>query len=107
MQKKVEPNIADNGLKILAELLRYFREKKEMSVLMLCTKIEKIEIENSIAKIYFDNYNSEIKTNEEFIQKLKEFFEVKHLGMNIIEKEDEFADQKELSKLLGGKLIIK
>ena len=98
----------DNGFILLGELLKFLRESKELSCLMLCRKISNIIVNNNVAKIDTDeSVASELCNNEKYYKLLTEFFKSKSLDFKISEKIVVESDIDRLNTLLGGKLIIK
>ena len=105
---KEEISKDDQGLKILGELLGYLRQTKEMSTLMLCRKISKINMNLLIAELYSDDESIvELENNEKHFLVLKQFFESRGLGFKIKSKTTTETDVEVLNRLLGGKLVIK
>jgi hypothetical protein len=104
-----EPSKPDEGIKILGELLKYLRETKNFSTLMICRKIKSIILSNKIAEIDFetDMDLKEFSDNERYGETISEFFKMKSLGYKVKEFVKKESDADKLNKLLGGKLVIK
>lgn len=99
----------DEGLLVLGELLKYLRESKNFSSLMVCRKIKTITVENNLAEIDFETESDlkEFSLNERYVSTVKEFFDSKGLGIKLKEIIQVESDAEKLNKLLGGKLVIK
>ncbi|MBQ8425533.1 MAG: hypothetical protein IJX17_05890 [Clostridia bacterium] len=99
----------DEGIKLLGELLKYLRETKNFSTLMICRKIKSIILSNKIAEIDFetDMDLKEFSDNERYGETISEFFKTKSLGYKVKQFVKKESDADKLNKLLGGKLVIK
>lgn len=99
----------DEGIKLLGELLKYLRETKNFSTLMICRKIKSIVLSNSVAEIDFetDMDLKEFSENERYGETISEFFKTKSLGYKVKQFVKKESDADKLNKLLGGKLVIK
>ena len=97
--------VQKDGITILGELLKFLREKREMSILMRAKQISKIEIQGSEALVYSDEeLTSELFENKDYYSVVKAFFDANNLTAKFCRinlKEKELA---KLNELLGGKL---
>lgn len=97
----------DEGIVILGELLKFLKENKYMSMLMICRKIERININNGIAEIeYKDIEVQELFTKSNYTEVLEVFFNSKNLGFKPKSALSEVDDKDTLNALVGGKLKI-
>lgn len=98
----------DDGFKILAKLLKYLRNSRNLKLLTICRQIQKIEIKNLRALIIAEeSVLDEIFQNDEHGRCLKEFFEKLGLSLVTNRKNNEVSLTEKLSEWLGDKLIIK
>ena len=99
----------DSGIMLLGQLLKYLRDSKNFSSLMICRKIKNINLNGTVAEIDFetDNDLSEFLNNEKYRVILDEFFSSKNLSYKVKEIIKTESDIDILNKLLGGKLVIK
>ena len=101
-------NKVDNGFKILAKLLKYLRDGRNLKLLTICRQIQNIEIKNSRALIIAEeSVLDEIFQNDEHGRCLKEFFEKLDLSLIANRKNNEVSLTEKLSEWLGDKLKIK
>ena len=97
-----------DNLKILGALLRFLRQSRSMSLLMLCRQISKIDVKNGVATIYSeDDGISELVSNEKYKLELDGFFKSIGLSFKLYEKENKLSASDILNEMLGGKLVIK
>lgn len=93
---------------LLGELLGYLRLEKMMTTLMLCRRIDEIEVSGEIAFLKSDNNDlQELKENEKHDEVLKTFFEKKGLSYKISEKEINIDTAGKLREFFGDKLIVR
>ena len=90
---------------LLGELLSNLRKNKQMSVLMICRQISKIEIIDGIAIIH-QSGQDEISVSDQACAELKKFFDSKGLGYRVYKKEKGRDPIQELNEMLGGKLKV-
>lgn len=103
-----KPKEDDLELRLLGDLLRFLRENRLMSVLMICRQIQKIKIEDNVAVIYSDDKQvEEIVKNEKYRAEIDVFFKQKGLGFKLYEKPQTVSAVDILNEMLGGKLIVK
>ena len=108
IKKEIQSSKQDEKLKILGDLLRFLRENKSMSLLMLCRQIDKIELEGNTVVIFSqDDEVQSLVSNERYSQELNSFFKQKGLGFRVHENKHEISPVDELNRILGGKLIVK
>lgn len=99
---------ADDGFKILAKLLKFLRDSKNLKLLTLCRQIQKIDIKNSLASIVAqEEVLDEICQSDEHSKCLKEFFEKLGLSFVINRRNNEISTIEKLREWFGEKLIIK
>ena len=105
---KQEVKTHDEKLMILGDMLKFLRENRSMSLLMLCRQIDKIEIEDNVVVIYSnDNDIMQLVLNEKYKTELDEFFKDKGLSFRVNEKKQEVSPIDTLNEMLGGKLVVK
>lgn len=93
---------------LLGELLGYLRLEKMMTTLMLCRRIDEIEVNGEVAFLKSnDNDLQELKENEKHNEVLKIFFEKKGLSYKICEKEINIDMAEKLREFFGDKLIVR
>jgi hypothetical protein len=106
--EQVKPVVINDEIKLLGELLGYLRQNKEMSLLMLCRQIDKIELEGNTVVIFSqDDEVQSLVSNERYSQELNSFFKQKGLGFRVHENKHEISPVDALNRILGGKLIVK
>lgn len=100
--------IVSGDLVILGELLKYLRESKNFSTLMVCRKIKSISVADGIAEIDFgtESDSDEYLSNEKYGEILREFFKSNGLGMKVKQFIKQESEADKLNLLLGGKLVI-
>ncbi len=97
-----------NPLKLLGALLGELRKTKEMSLLMVCRSISKLEIVGKQVVIFGeDNDVLELQTNERFRSVISKFFADRGLTFSVNEQKENTEDLDKLKFLLGSKLVIK
>lgn len=108
VKEKLEtPQTFDSGFKLFSELMKEFRDKKNMKLLLLCRQIQKIEIDNKkVSIIAEDSILDEICHTQEFYSELKTFFNGHGLSLKIKNFEEEAAPAEILREWLGKKLTI-
>lgn len=105
-----ENNAANDGKseELLGELLSHLRKNKQMSLLMLCRQIDKLEAKDGIAEIYSDRYDlTELLSNENHKSSLDKFFKSRNLSFKIKENQKQIDPLAELKQMFGDKLIVK
>ena len=107
-QDLFKENAQVDNLKLLGDLLKFLRQSKSMSLLMLCRQISKIEVKDKVAVIYSDDDSiSELTNNEKYKLELDEFFKSLGLSFKLYEKQNTVSASDILNEMLGGKLVIK
>lgn len=93
---------------LLGALLSFLRNGKQMSLLMICRQIEKIDVSEGVAELYSEKCDLfELVNNENYKQILGEFFRSKNLSYKIKEKQKKLDPFAELKEMFSEKLIIK
>lgn len=93
---------------LLGEILKWLRENKLMSTLMICRQIESIKIQDGIAELSFGRGGlDELVLNEKHKVELEKFFKAKGLSYKIKGKTKNISPIQALNELFGDKLIIK
>lgn len=97
-----------NEVLLLGELLKYLRENKEFSCLMVCRKINKLILNGNVVEVDIgDEYIEEISSNERHVSLISNFFKSKNLDYKIKGKIVIENDIDRLNAWFGGKLVIK
>ena len=100
--------VANDELKMLGDLLRYLRQSRSMSLLMLCRQIKKLEIKGNQVFVHSDDLQiSQLVSNEKDKKELDEFFKQRGLSFLVYETKKEVSAVDILKEMLGGKLVIK
>lgn len=93
---------------LLGEMLKWLRENKFMSTLMICRQIESIKIQDGVAELSSERGGlDELVLNEKHKVELEKFFKAKGLSYKIKGKTKSISPIQALSELFGDKLIIK
>lgn len=93
---------------LLGEMLKWLRENKFMSTLMICRQIESIKIQDGVAELSSERGGlDELVLNEKHKVELEKFFKAKGLSYKIMGKTKNISPIQALSELFGDKLIIK
>lgn len=108
-QELSQPQIGlSSDIKLLGALLKFLRQTKSMTLLMLCRQIEKIEIEQGVAVVYSEDLGiKELVMNEKYKSELDSFFKSQGLSFRLNEKEQSVSAEDVLNQMLGGKLVVK
>ncbi len=109
LKSSISPSAGlDSGLKLLGEMLMYFRKNRLMPLLMISRTIQKIEINNGVAEISSEqNEINELVSNENYKAEMDKFMKQHDLSFKIKEKEYKVRPVDILNDLVGGKLVIK
>lgn len=97
----------NENIKILGEMLNFFRKSKLMATLAICKNIVGIENSQGTAHIKFDENFDLNEIDQKTREDISSFFAEKGMSYVIDENRSQADDLEKLNSLLGGKLEIK